>query len=99
MEKGLNSSDEEDSDDEESGEYESDDDSQEEKPQEDDDFVDDEGPDMARTGDNGALREIKPLNPAQEALLNKAFDGGFLENMRKLRELRERNYKEHEMRE
>ena len=61
--------------------------------------MDDEPPEMFATGDNGAMREIKPLNQAQEALLNKAFDGGFLENMRKLRELRERSYKDFEERE
>jgi len=54
---------------------------------------------MARTGDNMALREIKALNPAQTALLGQTFNGSFLEDMRKLRELRERSYKDHELRE
>ena len=54
---------------------------------------------MNRTGDDMQMREIKPLNAAQEEIISKAFDGSFLENMRKLRELREKSYKEHEMRE
>lgn len=51
---------------------------------------------MARTGDNDEWREIKPLNQAQEAILGQVFNGSFLEDMRKLREMRERNYKDYE---
>ena len=54
---------------------------------------------MYRTGDDMQMREIKQLNAAQEEIISKAFDGSFLENMRKLRELREKSYKEHERRE
>ena len=63
LEKGLDS-DAEDSDDDESGEYESEEDHGENE-KDTGDLIDTEDPDMARTGDNMALREIKPLTQAQ----------------------------------
>ena len=72
---------------EESGESEYDSEESGEEDKQDEEEMPDDEKDLANMG-NGEWREIKPLNAAQEAVIGQVFNGSFMEDMRKLREMR-----------